>query len=520
MKHTSLEQYFNNIKTKSLDPLDKTRVFSRIQQLKRTQSFSLLSRFHHITRRTILASIMILFGIGVFAPYLFDNHSPLIISYNGLDVIAPLWWWNGTVQAAPIGTIVESQWGFTIINQSWSIQTGIMFTDGDTIILNTWTSLRFVVNSGTATASVQWAAKLTVTRQQDNNQTIFLINLLEGDYLSVTSADSWVNNNHTVAVQTQDSLIRQTSSVLDIDIKTTNGRKTVVNKWWQIAVTTTYSQQTKLVAQYNSADISVDVQTDIKDTSIIAANFKEKTYKWSYSAAIDNNTLNILQTNISPEHTDNHTSNTNHTSDTTNVSLDINTSLETDQSSIITTARQQDTNIAATSTPTISISTDTTEKVIIDKEIFVLIDQLTQKTFVQNDLIDISITYLQWNTVGMNIAIKNLQYRITKIANTLDITISPWRSLQELIEQITDLTHQISKRYYISPRITQNLTSTQQRLRHLISFDIGSYSPTSINASSSLLYSGSTGWDNQIISVSPYTIYQILNISPSTYPLR
>lgn len=326
------------------------------------------------------------------------------------------------VKADYIGDIIEAQWNI-IIKKDWKeFETDVIY-NWNTVLLENDAAIKFTVNSWSM-ASIEWPAEFSVffiwkIEWVDN----YVINLIYWKYLEIKKEEK---SNDNIFIQTNDFLIEWwNNSEMNFTIESRWEEQIVENKWWDIMIT-------KLI---NNKEIKSEVKKNeiakIDDDEIkLIKEIEQKIKKWDISISYNMDSWKNI--NDSWE-------------------FEINTSKLLEYET----------------------------KNILSKSDNLKIKNYLNANFLMKDIKNIVLFYLKWDKNSYNLSYRNLQTRLVKIWNILNLDNNlkkyKWYEIVKLRSFVEILLSKMNEGYYMPEKYLNRLEVLKTWLILLENIQFGKY---------------------------------------------
>ena len=326
-----------------------------------------------LTRRSVLhvktftyTSFIVVLLFGFYGVYFFQQTQSL----NGDGILLTPAGSKSLVQADYVAKVVDFAGTFYIEKDGQTIQTSNI-NDWDIVVLQNNAQLVFNINTGTQ-AKITWPAKFTIQKKSDNN---FRVNLMYGDYVEMKSLQA--THVQGVELSVDNLLVSQwsKSSALNYQLVKQGDKRVIKNNGSQLVVMNQNSQNKtsldgKKILAIQGNDVSLFDNFDK-----FAKAINDKNLSQTFSLA-----LNIV--------TDTKTSVKSGVTDIATTASVLKPLATTEILSIA------DTSSLDTSVPSIAAVVPSDQKVVPTPEQTKVLENKFYPSFVQSNLLDVSILYL------------------------------------------------------------------------------------------------------------------------------
>lgn len=268
----NLEEYFKNQKLK-MPEQDKLVVFDDIKT--QISNKSIFTKVSFYAKVSVYSLFLLFIFFWLFPANNSKNRSSLQISRN-----------INTVEAWYIWKIITFTWDFDILDNWKKLDTNII-RKWNVLVLNKKTNIILWINSWIK-LYLLWPAKVRFsTYKNDEWKDIYVINMIDGDYLSVKSnsaKDKIVIKSKFLNIQSNDKLI---------DIKYTKDKKAVIleNNGWNILINNNNNKFISLNKKEKLFVMNSEKVLYIKD--IFSDNYKkyQLTNSWNIKTVLSSNQI-------------------------------------------------------------------------------------------------------------------------------------------------------------------------------------------------------------------------------------
>lgn len=287
-----IQDYFKNIQSYKLSDAQKNRLYERIlsktQNTSRTNIFTRTSFFSKVVWYAVL---LILIGLSIYIPYLWQNHT------NDSQ--------NGAVLADYIANIVQAKGAFSITSD-WRKIDWNNIRNGDTIVLASGGSLVFHVNEQIE-GKITWPASFVIYRQGSG----YAISMIQGDYIEVSTISETTPELAVISSNNKVTTKSKAGDKYHFVVSTKNDTQLVLNKASNdISVTSSESPswpKTTLVAWKSSVIVGPEGNITLAENQLFATTKAKQDNSAPITKEEDsyeNSFFNeLLATTVSPKET-------------------------------------------------------------------------------------------------------------------------------------------------------------------------------------------------------------------------
>ena len=346
------------------------------------------------------------------------------------------------VQASTIGEIISTNGEVTITHHDTELETN-MLEDNDTVVLADGAEMHFSVRDDVEAKIIGPATFSLEYRGEQDGINNYVINLIEGDYLEITSPPVIEATTKMlppvtdhIIIQASDFSIEKidTRGSLDVVISTTkDGKKQIENKGSELVVKKIIAEKQTFIAVQTNQKVSINGEVElIEEEERIAA----------VVADVKENRLEVVY------------------------------------------ELSKDTSSADTGTILASLlgaeDSLTSSKKVIDEDMYDKLNNAIGATFIQKNVTDIETYYIAGNQESFLIAYSNLLSKISRgydvFAREASVVAADTNSLVQGAELAENLATQISASYYIDPSDIGGLWTVSVALRALATQSFGGVS--------------------------------------------
>jgi len=353
---------------------------------------------------------------------------------------------NNTAQADYIAKIVDFNGTFYIENQLWNIVQTSNITNWDTIIIKEKAQIIFHISDWTK-AKIIGPAKFNL---QKTNWNSYKLNLIYWEYVEMASLQS--KNTQNISISVDNITVSQWEKTKPIDFQLIKqGKNHVIkNNWSKLIVSTPDNK--------NSTSLGNKQILAIQNNDISLFDSFEK-----FAKAVKNKDLSqtfVLNDNI--------IKNSTGTGSTGDVELAMNALKALDDNDILNINENDPVTIPSDIVPVLQVE----DKTVASPDQTKLISTQLNKDFLNNNLNQISVAYLQWKKSELDKAILSLDIRLEKIALSFGISYtSPSGDHKAKISSIkssaSKIYSSILDKYLIPPKYTDNLKKISNTMWYL-----------------------------------------------------
>jgi len=268
-----LEEYFKQQQHR-MPEQDKLLVFDNIKtQISQQSIFTKVSFYSKVWVYTVFL-LFIFFG-------LFLNNKQIS---NNLKVE------NNTnvVNADYIWKVVKYNWNYKILDNWNEVKTWIL-NKWSTLVLDNNTKITLWINEWIK-LHLLWPAKIQFTSyKNDENKIIYVVNMLDGDYLSVKSNSP----KDKIIIKSNYFNIESNNQIIDLKYTKKWWANIIKNNWWNVLI----KKKDKIISLKNNEQLIILWKDSINYIKNIFTN-KYKQYQiddnWNLKTVIDSNKVKIL----------------------------------------------------------------------------------------------------------------------------------------------------------------------------------------------------------------------------------
>jgi len=400
-----LKNYFKEQQNNTLNQNEKFFLYEKIISQKDKKSFARTKRFVSIRSFAYWFAMIILF-VWIYWVYFFNGN----FSYEWFVVQN----WINEVSADYIANVVDFNWDF-YIKHDWKYYKTSNISNWDHVILKKWSEIIFNIDEKTE-AKIVWPAKFELSKKENNYQLL----ISQWDFIQMES----INNQQSSIDIVIDDIKVSSKEKANFLITKDNDEYQINNQWQNITVTKDNDfTEIKSKQLLSINDDEVKIIENVKDfENAITQNNLSQTF------AITNDTKDkdedIVQTFI--DDIDTKDTKISNTEIAENLGIVDNKQIPTEQQS---------------------------------KEIHSILNN----NFVMWDIKEMFKSHILWKNEQYEYEKSNLNNRINKIYNLFDTK----NNSKDIITNIENIKNELSTKYHIPSKYTENLQVIINRIRYI-----------------------------------------------------